>query len=211
MHAVPALRALSLCVFLSTYVSAELRTYDFNVSWINRNPDGLQERRVIGINGQWPLPYITADVNDTVVVNLYNGLGDESTSLHFHGLFQNGTTHMDGPGQVSQCPVPPGSSFTYKFTIQQPGTYWYHSHVDGQYPDGLRAPLIIHDPQNPFADQYDEELVLSLSDWYHDEMPEMLKRFMSVTNPTGAEPGRSPVRQHLAVLTPSSAQLSAHE
>lgn len=72
--------------------------------------------------------------------------------------------------------------------LDQPGTYWYHSHVRGQYPDGIRGPLIIHDPGNPYADDFDEELVLTLSDWYHDPIPNLLKSFISVTNPTGAEP-----------------------
>ena len=29
---------------------------------------------------------------------------------------------------------------------------------------------------------------MTLSDWYHDEMPGLVKSFMAVTNPTGAEP-----------------------
>lgn len=35
----------------------------------------------------------------------------------------------------------------------------------GQYPDGMRGPLIIHDPADPYAGQYDEEYILSVSDW----------------------------------------------
>ena len=72
--------------------------------------------------------------------------------------------------------------------VDQPGTYWYHSHNDGQYPDGLRGPLIIHDPDSPYKGQYDEELVLTLSDWYHEEVQLIMPKFLSVTNPTGAEP-----------------------
>lgn len=30
--------------------------------------------------------------------------------------------------------------------------------------------------------------MLSLSDWYHDQMPVLMKSFLSYTNPTGAEP-----------------------
>jgi iron transport multicopper oxidase len=41
---------------------------------------------------------------------------------------------------------------------------------------------------NPYLGQYDEEKVVSLSDWYHDQMPRLLKKFIRVTNPTGAEP-----------------------
>ncbi|KAI1076349.1 Cupredoxin [Whalleya microplaca] len=163
-------------------------TYDFNVTWVIANPDGAFQRPTIGINGAWPIPQITANIGDNIVVHVTNQLGNQTTSLHFHGLFMNGTTHMDGPAQVSQCAIAPGSSFTYNFTITQPGTYWYHSHTGGQYPDGLRGPLIINDPDSPFLGQYDEEFVMTVSDWYHDQMTDLLPGFISKGNPTGAEP-----------------------
>ncbi|KAI5925944.1 Cupredoxin [Camillea tinctor] len=158
-------------------------TYDFNITWVTANPDGAFDRPTIG-----PLPRISADVGDNIVVHVTNQLGNQTTSLHFHGLFQNGTTQMDGPSQVSQCSIPPGSSFTYNFTINQPGTYWYHSHVHAQYPDGLRGPLVINDPDSPFLGMYDEEFVVTVSDWYHDQMTDLLPGFISKNNPTGAEP-----------------------
>ncbi|KAI1136757.1 multicopper oxidase [Hypoxylon sp. FL0543] len=171
--------------------TAKTVTYDFNIGWVISNPDGAFDRPTIGINGQWPIPRIEADVGDTVVVHTTNNLGNQSTSLHFHGIYQNGTTHMDGPSQVSQCAIAPGSSLTYNFTINQPGTYWYHSHTNGQYPDGLRGPLIIHDPNSPFLDTYykqENERVLTVSDWYHDQISDLLPAFISKSNPTGAEP-----------------------
>ena len=58
----------------------------------------------------------------------------------------------------------------------------------GQYPDGLRGPLIVNDPENPFKDQYDEEIVLTFSDWYHQSMPKLISGFISIANPSGAEP-----------------------
>ncbi len=36
----------------------------------------------------------------------------------------------------------------------------------GQYPDGLRGPLIVHDPNDPYAGKYDEEVILTVSDWW---------------------------------------------
>ncbi|KAK4211143.1 Cupredoxin [Rhypophila decipiens] len=173
---------------LAALAKAATVTYDFSIDWVTANPDGMFERPTIGINGKWPLPIMEANVGDQVIVNAFNNLGDQATSLHFHGLYMNGSTHMDGPSQVTQCAIYPGSSFTYNFTVKQPGTYWYHSHTKGQYPDGLRAPFIIHDPNNPFKDMYDEELVLTVSDWYHDQMPGLLNFFISKANPTGAEP-----------------------
>lgn len=72
--------------------------------------------------------------------------------------------------------------------VNQPGTYWYHSHERGQYPDGLRGPLIAHDPEDPYKDLYDEEIVITLSDWYHDLMHNLLAEFINIANPSGAEP-----------------------
>ena len=110
---------LTTYLFLSSLfvVNASIVTYDFNITWVNANPDGAFERPVIGINGQWPVPRMTATVGDQVVVNVINQLGNESTSLHFHGIYQNGSAEMDGPAGVSQCPIPPGASLTYKFTV----------------------------------------------------------------------------------------------
>lgn len=95
------------------YVSAA--TYDWNLGWQTENPDGLQPRPVIAINGQWPPPTLYANVGETLTINLKNNLGNETTGMHFHGLFQNGTASMDGPTQVTQCPIGPGETFTYTF------------------------------------------------------------------------------------------------
>jgi iron transport multicopper oxidase len=95
--------------------------YDFNITWTTSNPDGAFDRPTIGINNKWPIPPITANVGDRIVVNVFNQLGNESTSLHFHGLFQNGTSYMDGPSTVTQCAIPPGAGLTYNFTVEQPG------------------------------------------------------------------------------------------
>jgi hypothetical protein len=35
------------------------------------------------------------------------------------------------------------------------GTYWYHSHYQAQYCDGLRGALVIYDPNDPQASLYD--------------------------------------------------------
>nr|ABS19942.1 Lcc9 [Fusarium oxysporum] len=163
-------------------------SYDFSIDWVRANPDGAFERSTIGINREWPIPRIEASIGDTVLVYVRNNLGNQSTSLHFHGLFMNGSNHMDGPSQVTQCPIQPGESFLYNFTITQPGTYWYHSHTESQYPDGLRGPLIIHDSKSPFKGKYDEELIMTISDWYHDQMQTLIPEFMRKGNPTGAEP-----------------------
>lgn len=95
-------------------------------------------------------------------------------------------SHLQLHGQ-SSAPLPLWS-VTYNHKIDQPGTYWYHSHNRGQYAEGLRGQLVVHDPKNPYLGQYDEEISLSLSDWYHDQMDVLLAQFITPINPTGAEP-----------------------
>ena len=38
--------------------------------------------------------------------------------------------------------IPPEERFEYSFNVgEQTGTYWIHTHIKGQYPNGLRAHL----------------------------------------------------------------------
>jgi len=90
-------------------VSAKTVSYDWNVDWVLASPDSVT-RPVVGINGQWPCPPIEVNVGDRLVVNVKNNLVNETTSIHFHGIFQTGSNQMDGPAMVTQCPIPPGSS-----------------------------------------------------------------------------------------------------
>jgi iron transport multicopper oxidase len=91
-------------------------TYNWNIEWVAAAPDGFS-RQVIGINGKWPCPPIEATVGDTVVVAVNNKLETQSTGLHFHGINQKGSNIMDGASRVTQCPIPPGSTFTYTFKV----------------------------------------------------------------------------------------------
>ncbi|KAI9012628.1 Cupredoxin [Phycomyces nitens] len=182
------MRFLETClatIAAASLVSAARVELDWVVGYTTANPDGLFERRVIGINGEWPPKQVDATLGDVLVINVHNEL-DEPTALHSHGMFQNNTNYMDGPSMVTQCPIPAGMNFTYEFPIAQTGTFWMHSHFMGQYADGFRMPLILHNPKEAYA--YDEDITLPMADWYHDQSANNLKTFMSENNPTGAEP-----------------------
>jgi FtsP/CotA-like multicopper oxidase with cupredoxin domain len=73
---------------------------------------------------------------------------------------------MDGVPNMTQPPIQPGETFTYEFSVDTPGTYWYHSHTasDRQIGVGLHAPIII-DPKTPEASPPDLDLVLMLEEW----------------------------------------------
>ncbi|CAK9439797.1 uncharacterized protein LODBEIA_P38970 [Lodderomyces beijingensis] len=178
---------LSACL---TPLLAKTHRFNWNIGYVDANPDGVFPRRMIGINGEWPNPIVRVKRNDRVVINFHNGLPDRNSSLHFHGLFMKGQNGQDGPEMVTQCPIGPSVNFTYDFTIgNQTGTYWYHSHSGSQYGDGLRGMFVIEeDDEESVPYVYDEEVALSVSEHYHLETPVIMKSFMSRFNPTGAEP-----------------------
>ncbi|KAH7919193.1 Fet3 protein [Leucogyrophana mollusca] len=161
----------------------------WNVTYVqNANPDGLFDRRVIGVNGTWPPPPISVDTTDSLLFHVTNGL-DVPTSIHHHGIFFNSTSWMDGAVAVGQCGIPPGHTFHYVVPVEssgQWGTYWIHGHDHGQYVDGLRAPLTLHPDEEAY--EYDEEYFVVLTDWYHQEHPVLMKQYINVNNPDGVEP-----------------------
>lgn len=110
----------ALLLALPQLAFAATKKFDFDIGWVRANPDNAFERPVIGINGKWPIPTIEVNIGDRVIIDAHNSLGNQSTSLHFHGLFMNGSTQMDGPAGVSQCPIVPGTTFTYNFTVGSP-------------------------------------------------------------------------------------------
>ncbi|GDX81769.1 copper oxidase [Deltaproteobacteria bacterium] len=112
-------------------------------------------------NGVSPGPVIRANVGDTVIVDFENALDDPST-VHWHGLAVPNA--MDGVSWV-QDPVPAGGVFSYTFTATDPGSFWYHPHVDvaHQVDLGLYGMVVVADPTEPVAD-YDVVLVFDALD-----------------------------------------------
>jgi iron transport multicopper oxidase len=76
---------LLLLLSVGSVANAKTVTYDWNITWVNANPDGAFDRPTIGINNAWPIPRLEADVGDRVIVNVLNLLGNQTTTLHFHG------------------------------------------------------------------------------------------------------------------------------
>jgi hypothetical protein len=97
---------------------AAVLEYDWVVGYLAAAPDCV-EKMVITINGQFPSPTIYAVEGDTLVVKLKNNLPTEGVSIHWHGIRQRGTPFYDGSAFVSQCPINPGETFTYKFVVDR--------------------------------------------------------------------------------------------
>lgn len=93
---------------------------------------------------------------------------------------------MDGSYGITQCSILPNGSFTYNFTLQQSGTYWYHAHYTTTYQDGLFGPLIIHGRNEPNYN-ISGDFIVMVDDWYHDFSTDLLPAFFAPGN-EGAEP-----------------------
>lgn len=88
-------------------VIASTVTFNWDIDWVSVAPDGIV-RPAVGVNGQWPCPPMYVNIGDQVILKVNNKLWNETTSIHFHGIFQTGSSQMDGPSYVTQCPIPPG-------------------------------------------------------------------------------------------------------
>ncbi|MEP6938947.1 MAG: copper resistance system multicopper oxidase [Rudaea sp.] len=121
------------------------------------------------VNGALPAPTLRWRAGDTVTLRVRNTLPTTS-SIHWHGLVL--PADMDGVPGLSFMGIPPGGSYTYRFAVNQAGTYWYHSHSRFQEQTGLYGAIVIA-PRGGERFAADREHVVLLSDW-SDSDPERL-------------------------------------
>ncbi len=123
-------------------------------------------RMATTINRSIPAPTLRLREGDEVTIKVTNRLSVPS-SIHWHGIIL--PYQMDGVPGLSFKGIMPGETFTYKFTLHQSGTYWYHSHSGFQEMTGMYGALII-EPRESETIVADREYVVQLSDWT-DEKP----------------------------------------
>jgi FtsP/CotA-like multicopper oxidase with cupredoxin domain len=113
---------------------------------------------VWGFEGAVPGPVLKVKRGGEVWITAVNEL-PEPTALHWHGVRLD--NRMDGVPPLTQAPIPPGTSFDYRFACPDAGTFWVHPET-GQLGRGLAAALIVEEDAPPATDQ---DLVLMLQDW----------------------------------------------
>lgn len=133
-------------------------------------------RKAKTINGTVPGPTLCFHEGDAVTVRVTNRLG-EDTSIHWHGL--KVPASMDGVPGVSFAGIKPGETFEYRFTVQQSGTYWYHSHSGLQEPEGMYAPLVIL-PRHRDPFQFDRDYAVLISEWTPDAPPAVYRNLKKI-------------------------------
>ena len=114
-----------------------------------------------GYNGSVPGPMIEVVEGDRVRVVFENKL-PEPTTIHWHGL--EIPIEMDGTPFISQPMVEPGGVFIYEFTVNQHGTFFYHSHGAMQEMLGMIGLFIIH-PKMPHTPKVDKDYGIILQEW----------------------------------------------
>jgi FtsP/CotA-like multicopper oxidase with cupredoxin domain len=162
-------------------------------------PDGFP-RQMLTFNGQYPGPTIEANWGDEVIVHIKNNLQNNGyssptsqfltgrTAIHWHGILQEHNVANDGVPGVSQCPIPPGEWFTYRFRATSYGQSWYHSHFSLQYTDGLVGPIVVYGPSSA---NWDVDLgPVSITDWFHTSaFQEYFIQLQFGNPPVGADNG----------------------
>jgi FtsP/CotA-like multicopper oxidase with cupredoxin domain len=142
--------------------------FDLTIEQVAVNYTG-RKRTATAVNGQVPGPLLRMREGDAVTIRVTNRL-PVRTSIHWHGMIV--PADMDGVPGVSFPGIEPGSSFVYRFRVNQSGTYWYHSHSRFQEQTGLYGPIVI-EPRRGERHGSDREYSVLLSDW-SDSDPEWL-------------------------------------
>ena len=106
------------------------------------------------VNGTSPGPTIGATQGDLVEVRVRNESVDDGITLHWHGV--DVPNAEDGVAGVTQDAVGRGEAHTYRFVVEDDGTYWYHSHQVSheQVQGGLFGALVVQ-PREPTAEDVD--------------------------------------------------------
>ena len=123
------------------------------------------------INDSLPAPTLKMKEGETVTIRVHNEM-EETTSIHWHGLIV--PYEMDGVPGISFDGIPPKSTFTYTFKLQQSGTYWYHSHSGFQEQTGMFGAIVI-EPKGRERHPVAEDHVVVLSDWTYKNPHTLLK------------------------------------
>src|SRR5215813_5842578 len=134
--------------------------FDLTIEEVPVNYTG-RNRTATAVNGQVPGPLLRMREGDAVTIRVTNRL-PVRTSIHWHGFIV--PADMDGVPGVSFAGIEPGSTFVYRFRVNQSGTYWYHSHSRFQEQTGLYGPIVI-EPREGERQHADRDYVVMLNDW----------------------------------------------
>ncbi|CAM0944168.1 unnamed protein product [Alopecurus aequalis] len=168
----PAMLWLLAAVFTlgAAVARAQDNYYDFFVKETNYTKL-CEQKTLLTVNGQWPGPTITARKGENVTVNVHNQ-GPKNITIHWHGVDQPRNPWYDGPEFITQCPIRPGTNFTYTIILsEEEGTLWWHAHSDLDRA-GVHGALMVHPKKSndyPFK-KPNEEIPIILGEWWKTDL-----------------------------------------
>ena len=120
-------------------------------------------------NGRLPGPEIRVRQGDLLEVTLINKDIEDGVTIHWHGIHV--PNREDGVAGVTQDAVLPGESYTYRFRIEQKGTYWYHTHQKSYegVGKGLFGALVVEPRDGEIAETTD--ITVAAHFWKTDGSP----------------------------------------
>ncbi len=155
-------------LFTSSTLFAQLHKFDMTIEEGTVQVTPTFKSKAWGFNGQVPGPLIHVKEGDDLEVTVINKTALQHT-VHWHGVYQKNSWKMDGVPGVTQMPIEPGDTFTYKFKADKPGTLWYHCHVNVPEHVGLRGMwgMLIVDPlkPTPLEKEVTKEVIMAFSGW----------------------------------------------
>ncbi|XWS21843.1 hypothetical protein CRYUN_Cryun30bG0090400 [Craigia yunnanensis] len=166
------LSALLLC-------RADVHHYEFFVRESNFTKL-CNTKSMLVVNDSYPGPEIRVHRGDTVFVNVYNQ-GNYGFTIHWHGVKQPRNPWSDGPEFITQCPIQPGTNFTYEVILtDEIGTLWWHAHSDWTR-GSVHGAFIILPAENetyPFPTP-DADQAIILQSWYNRDYLEIIEEALA--------------------------------
>jgi len=151
--------------------------FDLTISEMPANFTG-SPRIATAINGSIPAPTLRWREGEEVTIRVTNKLSVDS-SIHWHGIIL--PFEMDGVPGLSFSGIRPGETFTYRFKVEQSGTYWYHSHSAFQEMTGMYGAIVV-EPAGGETIRADREHVIVLSDWTDEDPMRVFSKLKSMSD-----------------------------
>lgn len=152
-------------VSVTGLIADPLRAPDVRIKLVARkqtiNIPGGRPVEGYTVNGTSPGPTIRARQGDLVEAVFVNESVPAGATLHWHGV--DVPNEADGVAGITQDAVPVGGRHVYRFTADDAGTYWYHSHqVSHEQVEGGLLGAVVIEPAEPPSNQYESDAVALL-------------------------------------------------
>lgn len=172
--AIPKLKAtiaaLALCGMALPSWAAD-REFELSIDEVSIDVAPELKYKVFAFNEQVPGPLLHVEEGDDLTIHVTNNTSVDHT-IHWHGIHMQNNWQNDGVPGVTQKPIAPGDTFTYRFKADRIGSLWYHCHVNVNEHVGIRGmwgPLVVAPKKpEPIEKRVTKDVIMMLSTWESD-------------------------------------------